>query len=112
MDFRTAAFGDGAEVWLTLHTEAKIKINRANCTRLVRDILRSSFLRPESPGPRHILLHTAERCRFSLFRRCYRLQMIRFWTVGRQHGMYGPPPCCKRKVKIAGWSAQMYPVFE
>ena len=27
-------------------------------------------------------------------------------------GMYGPPPCCKRKVKIAGWSAQMYPVFD
>ena len=28
--------------------------------------------------------------------------------VGRQTGMYGPPPCCKRKVKVTGWSAQMY----
>jgi hypothetical protein len=35
-----------------------------------------------------------------------------FWLCGRPYGMYGPPPCCKRKVKIAGWSAQMYPVFE
>jgi hypothetical protein len=30
----------------------------------------------------------------------------------RQYGMYGPPPYCKRKVKIAVGSAQMYPVFE
>jgi hypothetical protein len=26
--------------------------------------------------------------------------------------MYGPPPSCKRKGKIAVWSAQMYPVFD
>src|SRR5271163_4318332 len=25
--------------------------------------------------------------------------------------MYGPPPCCKRKVKVTGWSAQMYAAF-
>jgi hypothetical protein len=25
--------------------------------------------------------------------------------------MYGPPPCRKRKMKIALGSAQMYPVF-
>ena len=30
----------------------------------------------------------------------------------RQYGMYGPPPCRKRKVKMTVWSAQMYPVFE
>ena len=30
----------------------------------------------------------------------------------RLSGMYGPPPCCKRKVKKAVWSAQMYPVFD
>jgi hypothetical protein len=27
------------------------------------------------------------------------------------YGMYGPPPCCKRKVKMTVWPAQMYPVF-
>src|SRR5215469_15830407 len=32
--------------------------------------------------------------------------------VCRQYGMYGPPPCCKRKVKMTVWSAQMYPVFD
>ena len=26
-------------------------------------------------------------------------------------GMYGPPPRRKRKVKVAGWSAQMYTAF-
>jgi hypothetical protein len=25
--------------------------------------------------------------------------------------MYGPPPFCKRNVKVAGWSAQMYSAF-
>jgi hypothetical protein len=25
--------------------------------------------------------------------------------------MYGPPPCCKRKMKVTGWSAQMYTAF-
>jgi hypothetical protein len=25
--------------------------------------------------------------------------------------MYGPPPRRKRKVKVAGWSAQMYTAF-
>jgi hypothetical protein len=25
--------------------------------------------------------------------------------------MYGPPPCRKRKVRVAGWSAQMYTAF-
>jgi hypothetical protein len=30
---------------------------------------------------------------------------------GRQFGMYGPPPSCKRNVKIADRSAQMYPAF-
>src|ERR1039458_2656901 len=28
-----------------------------------------------------------------------------------QTGMYGPPPCRKRKMKVTGWSAQMYPAF-
>ncbi len=35
-----------------------------------------------------------------------------FHRVERQYGMYGPPPCRKRKVKMTVWSAQMYPVFE
>ena len=26
-------------------------------------------------------------------------------------GMYGPPVCRKRKTKVTGWSAQMYPAF-
>jgi hypothetical protein len=26
-------------------------------------------------------------------------------------GMYGPPLCRKRKTKVTGWSAQMYPAF-
>ncbi len=26
-------------------------------------------------------------------------------------GMYGPPPCRKRKVRVTGWSAQMYSAF-
>jgi len=26
-------------------------------------------------------------------------------------GMYGPPPCRKRKMKVTGWSAQMYSAF-
>ena len=26
-------------------------------------------------------------------------------------GMYGPPPCRKRKMKLTGWSAQMYSAF-
>jgi hypothetical protein len=25
--------------------------------------------------------------------------------------MYGPPPCRKRKVRVTGWSAQMYTTF-
>jgi hypothetical protein len=25
--------------------------------------------------------------------------------------MYGPPLCRKRKTKVTGWSAQMYPAF-
>src|SRR5258705_6396381 len=25
--------------------------------------------------------------------------------------MYGPPVCRKRKTKVTGWSAQMYPAF-
>jgi hypothetical protein len=25
----------------------------------------------------------------------------RFWLYNRQYGMYGPPPCCKRKMRIA-----------
>jgi hypothetical protein len=25
--------------------------------------------------------------------------------------MYGPPPCRKRKMKVTGWSAQMYTAF-
>jgi hypothetical protein len=32
-------------------------------------------------------------------------------ALGLRTGMYGPPPCCKRKVKIAVWSAQVYPAF-
>jgi hypothetical protein len=28
-----------------------------------------------------------------------------------QTGMYGPPPCCKRKVRVTGWSTQMYTAF-
>jgi hypothetical protein len=39
-------------------------------------------------------------------------QIQRFRTGYRQFGMYGPPPCCKRKVKKAVWSAQMYPIFD
>jgi hypothetical protein len=30
---------------------------------------------------------------------------------GRQTGMYGPPLCRKRKMKLTGWSAQMYSAF-
>src|SRR6266849_3756727 len=25
--------------------------------------------------------------------------------------MYGPPPCCKRRIEGQGWSAQMYTAF-
>jgi hypothetical protein len=32
-------------------------------------------------------------------------------TESGVYGMYGPPPRCKRKVKVAGWSAQMYTAF-
>jgi hypothetical protein len=28
-------------------------------------------------------------------------------AVNQQFGMYGPPRCCKRKVAMKGWSAQM-----
>jgi hypothetical protein len=35
-----------------------------------------------------------------------------FWTNYRHYGMYGPPRCCKRKVKMTVGSAQMYPVFD
>jgi hypothetical protein len=28
-----------------------------------------------------------------------------------QTGMYGPPPYCKRKMKMTEWSARMYPAF-
>jgi hypothetical protein len=28
-----------------------------------------------------------------------------------QTGMYGPLPCRKRKMKVTGWSAQMYSAF-
>ena len=28
-----------------------------------------------------------------------------------QTGMYGPPPCRKRKMNVTGWSAQMYSAF-
>jgi hypothetical protein len=30
---------------------------------------------------------------------------------GRLHEMYGPPPRRKRKVRVTGWSAQMYAAF-
>ena len=33
------------------------------------------------------------------------------WSSRRQTGMYGPPLCRKRKTKVTGWSAQMYPAF-
>jgi hypothetical protein len=29
----------------------------------------------------------------------------------RQPGMYGPPLCCKPKMRVTGWSAQMYSAF-
>ena len=29
-------------------------------------------------------------------------------TSAGQFGMYGPPHCRKRKMKVTGWSAQMY----
>src|SRR6202035_1513090 len=32
------------------------------------------------------------------------------WFNG-QTGMYGPPLCRKRKMKLTGWSAQMYSAF-
>jgi hypothetical protein len=32
----------------------------------------------------------------------------RLWAYCRPTGMYGPPPCRKRKMKVTGWSAQMY----
>jgi hypothetical protein len=35
----------------------------------------------------------------------------RFWSDDGQSGMYGPPPSRKRKVRVTGWSAQMYTVF-
>jgi hypothetical protein len=34
-----------------------------------------------------------------------------FRVVGRPTGMYGPPPFCKRKMRMACWSARMYPAF-
>ena len=32
-------------------------------------------------------------------------------TLCNLPGMYGPPPCRKRKVRVTGWSAQMYSAF-
>ena len=32
-----------------------------------------------------------------------------FCLCCRLSGMYGPPPFCKRKMKMAEWSARMYP---
>jgi len=34
-----------------------------------------------------------------------------FWAVNRQTGMYGPPLCRKRKMRVTVWSAQMYSAF-
>ena len=34
-----------------------------------------------------------------------------FWSVCRLTGMYGPPPFRKRKMRVTGWSAQMYSAF-
>jgi hypothetical protein len=31
--------------------------------------------------------------------------------TNRRTRMYGPPPCRKRKVRVTGWSAQMYAAF-
>jgi len=33
------------------------------------------------------------------------------FLCGRPTGMYGLPLCGKRKMKVTGWSAQMYPAF-
>ena len=42
-------------------------------------------------------------------------ELMRFPSGLRpDHGqtvMYGPPPCRKRKMKVTGWSAQMYSAF-
>jgi hypothetical protein len=38
--------------------------------------------------------------------------IFRVWTYDHLYGMYGPPPSCKRKVKMGVGSAQMYPVFD
>ena len=44
---------------------------------------------------------------------CWRTQPVNRtkWTSNEQTGMYGPPLCRKRKTKVTGWSAQMYPAF-
>src|ERR1035441_287745 len=34
-----------------------------------------------------------------------------FWADNEQTGMYGPPLCRKRKMRVTGWSAQMYSAF-
>ncbi len=40
-----------------------------------------------------------------------RLPPFAFRSSGRLLGMYGPPPFCKRIMRVACWSARMYPVF-
>jgi hypothetical protein len=37
--------------------------------------------------------------------------MVRILVVSRVTGMYGPPLCRKRKMKVTRWSAQMYSAF-
>ncbi len=38
----------------------------------------------------------------------YTLTLECWWSNDEQTGMYGPPLCCKRKMRVTGWSAQMY----
>jgi hypothetical protein len=43
--------------------------------------------------------------------RTHTWESARHWADCRQSGMYGPPLCRKRKMKLTGWSAQMYSAF-
>ena len=40
-----------------------------------------------------------------------RIKTLLHFCIGRQTGMYGPPPCRKRKVRVTSWSAQMHTAF-
>jgi hypothetical protein len=56
-------------------------------------------------GMPHILKHIL---RISLPARAVNRGPAYLGRITGQTGIYGPPPCRKRKVRVTGWSAQIY----